>query len=73
MKIYTKHKRNIKQEDPNLPHSIWEKFIEELIFGQTHNVKLKVTDRIGIKQREFKLNKTEMQNAKELKRCGFKF
>lgn len=42
MEIYTKYKRNIKQENLNLPHSIWENFTEEVIFDLTHNVELKI-------------------------------
>lgn len=68
MEVYTKYKRNVKQEDLNLPRSIQQKFIEKVIFDLTHNVELKVVVRISTKQREFKLNKTETQRHRRMKK-----
>lgn len=61
MRLYTKNKRNIKQENINLPCEMQENFTEEVMLDLTHNVQHKVAVRIGTKEIRFKLDKTEMQ------------
>ena len=61
MEVYTKQKRNVKQKNLKLPHGIQENFTEQVMLDLTYNVELKVAVRIGTKEGEFKLGKTEMQ------------
>lgn len=73
MRLYTKNKRNLNQENINLPCGMQENFTEQVMLDLTHNVELKVAVRIGTKERRFKLGKTEAQRHCKGEKVWVKF